>query len=141
MDWEKSVQMRESLVEMINRYQWRFYITGTFRQEKQTMCPYTVRRRFYRFLNQLRKLSGSNSTNFFIAIEPHKTGFYHIHILLGTMVHVCKFCVWLMWFMDYGRCTVSDYDETLGAGYYLTKYVTKGFCDWDIWLKKKGRHE
>ena len=141
MDWEKEVKMRDALVEKLLIYSWRFYFTGTFGHGMETKNIFTVKRRFYKFLNQVRKECGTNSTNFFFAIEPHRTGFYHIHVLLGNMVGVCKFCLWLKWFREYGRCHVSDYDPELGAGYYLTKYVTKGFCDWELWLKKKGRAE
>jgi hypothetical protein len=141
MEWEKAVRMKDELVQMLMKYDWSFYLTGTFRDGKEKKNFFTVKRRFYRFLNQVRKECGANSTNFFFAIEPHRTGLYHIHVLLGNMVGVCKFCLWLKWFNEYGRCSISDYDPELGAGYYLTKYVTKGFCDWEMWLKKKGHAE
>jgi hypothetical protein len=55
------------------------------------------------------------------------------------MVNACKFCISLRWEMDYGKCSVIDYDSSLGVSYYINKYVAKGFCDYDLWIKKGNR--
>jgi hypothetical protein len=36
---------------------------------------------------------------------------------------------WKWWFDQYGFARILKYDEKLGAGYYLTKYVTKDLGD------------
>jgi hypothetical protein len=137
MEYLQALRIREALVEMLARHEWRYFITITFAQG--TMSPYTAKNRYYKYLHEVRSEAKSKSVNFFVGVEPHKTGFYHLHILLGEIENICKFCLWVKAFQMYGRSTVSDYDQTKGAAFYLTKYVTKGYADWDMWIKKKGK--
>jgi hypothetical protein len=39
---------------------------------------------------------------------------------------------WEKWFNRYGRALIEIYDEKKGGNYYLSKYITKELCDWDI---------
>jgi hypothetical protein len=37
----------------------------------------------------------------------------------------------------FGRAQVEGYDPTKGASFYLTKYILKDTCDWDIKIDQK----
>jgi hypothetical protein len=75
----------------------------------------------------------------------------HIHALLYLPTYYKKSerlsSWWRVWFKKYGRCLIERYDESIGAGYYLTKYVVKEYFknyknkiinDWDIYYPFKN---
>jgi hypothetical protein len=37
----------------------------------------------------------------------------------------------------FGREKVETYEKDKGANFYLTKYVTKDLCDWDLKIDKR----
>jgi hypothetical protein len=135
-----SERIQDDLTEMVNQYVWKFYVTGTFGHDRETFSPYTVKRRFFVFLNELRKKSGSKSTDFFFGTEPHKTGLLHQHILLGSQLLIDDpGLIQALWHEKYGFCKAEKYDASKGAAHYLTKYVTKAMYDWDLYIVGQGK--
>jgi len=56
-------------------------------------------------------------------------GVPHFHALLGGVAHLRRDEAWSWWFGKYGIAKIEPYDRSLGAGYYLCKYVVKEFGD------------
>ena len=56
-------------------------------------------------------------------------GVPHFHALLGGVAHLRRDEAWSWWFSRYGIARIEPYDRSLGAGFYLCKYVTKELGD------------
>jgi len=64
---------------------------------------------------------------------------YHIHTILRTALERQKLWKWA--FRRYGRSHIQDYDYTLGAGDYVSKYISKRMVDYDIIGNNKDRYK
>jgi hypothetical protein len=72
-----------------------------------------------------------------MAVEWFKSGdFTHIHALLNGLEGLSYRQIGETWRNRFGREKVEGYQKDLGANYYLTKYVTKDLCDWDLRINK-----
>lgn len=56
-------------------------------------------------------------------------GVPHIHALISGAKDLRRDEAWAWWFKRYGINRILPYDRSLGAGYYLCKYVTKELTD------------
>jgi len=56
-------------------------------------------------------------------------GVPHIHALVSGVGDLRRDEAWGWWFEKYGMARILPYDRSLGAGYYLCKYVTKELGD------------
>jgi len=56
-------------------------------------------------------------------------GVPHFHGLIGGVQDLRRDEAWSWWFKRYGIARIEPYDRTLGAGFYLCKYVTKELGD------------
>ena len=104
-----------------------------------TKDPFTAKKRFFKYIEKVRIEYALPNIDHFLAIEPHKTGLYHCHALLNGLAGVPDDALWELWFNKYGRNTVEIYDPKLGAHHYLTKYIVKDVCDWDIKVRKSSQ--
>ena len=59
-------------------------------------------------------------------------GVPHIHALIGGVKDLRRDEAWAWWFKRYGLARILPYDPSLGAGYYLCKYVVKELGDIDF---------
>jgi len=83
----------------------------------------------------------AEKVGYFMAVERFKHGYNtHIHSVIRVgkensifgekNIYIYPF--WQKWFERYGRARIEIYDERKGARYYLSKYITKEICDWEI---------
>ena len=56
-------------------------------------------------------------------------GVPHFHGLIGGVQDLRRDEAWSWWFTKYGIARIEPYDRSLGAGFYLCKYVTKELGD------------
>lgn len=99
-----------------HRNNWLF--TGTF--ANQTRDPDTVNAEITKFLKRLRKNTKAK-VRYFAAIEPHKTGNLHCHLMIHSNDPVTYRAIkqaWKVGFSDAKRVTIG------GTG-YAAKYVAK----------------
>lgn len=72
----------------------------------------------------------------FWAVEPFslgvRQGTYHVHALLQTRQSAKQIEDWYL--KKYGRADVRRYNKSLGAAVYVSKYMTKSMCDYDLFL-------
>tara|TARA_Y100000310_G_scaffold344410_1_gene457022 strand:+ start:725 stop:946 length:222 start_codon:yes stop_codon:yes gene_type:complete len=61
-------------------------------------------------------------------------GRLHIHSLVGGEGMGNKSEAWKDWFHDPfgGRAQILEYDKSMGASFYLSKYVSKSLGEWAI---------
>lgn len=72
----------------------------------------------------------------FWAVEPFslgvREGSYHVHALLETRQSPKQIEDWYL--KKYGRAEVRRYDRSRGAAVYVSKYMMKSLCDYDLFL-------
>ena len=114
---------------------WDWWFTGTFRdieREGSWTRPgwkYTSTA-YDRFMSHLRDRRGIGEATWVRGREyQHWRGVPHFHALIGNVEHLRRDEAWTWWFERYGMARIEPYDRSLGAGYYLCKYVTKELGD------------
>lgn len=130
--------LRDTMATWANKFEWQMWMTGTFRQEQSYRDTIKTKRAFKRFLGDLAKKFGKNNIEYFLAVERFAYGdFTHIHALINGVDGLTYRQVGEPWFDRFGRVQIEGYDPTRGANYYLTKYVLKECCDWDVNIDMK----
>ena len=130
--------LRDTMATWANKFEWQMWMTGTFRQETSYRDTIKTKRAFERFLRDLSKKFGKHGIEYFLAVERFRHGdFTHIHALLNGLDGLTYRQVGEPWFNRFGRVQIEGYDPTKGANYYLTKYVLKECCDWDVKIDQK----
>ena len=113
--------LRQAWVDLLNRYNWDWFATLTFRSPPTT---YTANNRLRRWLNTIQREEKRN-IGYYKGMEFTRLGVPHFHLLMGNLDGVRREKYWGLWFRQNGRGRILPYDAKLGAGYYLTKYVVK----------------
>lgn len=113
--------LRNTWVSLLNRYNWDWFVTLTF---KDLPTTYTAHNRLRRWLVTLARQE-KRRIGYYMAMEFTKVGVPHFHLLMGNLNGVRRDKYWKSWFRDNGRARILPYNSKLGAGYYLTKYVIK----------------
>jgi hypothetical protein len=139
MDYQRSLEVRSKVVDIASTVNWEFYVTGTYRLENATKSIYTVKRRIFSMMNYFRDREGGKGVSYFIGIEKHRTGMLHWHGLIGRGLNATKEEIFKFMFEKYGRSTVVEYEPGKGAEHYITKYIIKNLCEWDIYLNNKDK--
>src|SRR5664279_5088478 len=134
--------MRESLAEWVDQFDWQFYFTGTFPPDRSYRDAIKTKRAFERFAGDLRNNYGKNHIEYFMAVERFKHGdFTHVHALLNGLDGCTYPQIGGTWRARFkGIEQVEGYDPEKGAAFYLTKYVCKSICDWDLHIIKTKSH-
>ncbi|MCX6159732.1 MAG: hypothetical protein NTV87_00140 [Ignavibacteriae bacterium] len=124
--------MNNSLARYLNQFEWDAWQTGTFRIDQRSTDTINTKIKYKRFVSKIEEILGTG-IDYFMAIERFKSGYdTHVHSLMRGLKEIPHDVVWALWFEKYGRNVVQEYDPALGANHYVTKYVSKSLCDWDI---------
>ena len=116
---------------------WDWYATLTFREpsEEEQRRGYTQRgwayakRAYNQFLASL-PMSLIVNHHWVRMFEFQRwRGVPHIHALISGVADLRRDEAWAWWFARYGINRILPYDPTLGAGFYLCKYVVKELGD------------
>ena len=113
--------LRQAWVDLLNRYNWDWFATLTFRSPPTT---YTANNRLRRWLNTIQRQEKRN-IGYYKGMEFTRSGVPHFHLLMGNLDGVRRDKYWELWFSQNGRARILPYNPELGAGHYLTKYVVK----------------
>ena len=134
--------MREKLAVWVDQFDWQFWFTGTFPEEKSYRDTIKTKKAFFRFIGDLRKGFGKKEIEYFMAVERFKhVDFTHVHALLNGLDGMTYKQIGETWHNRHlGREQVKIYEKGKGANFYLTKYVTKDLCDWDLHIDKRKSH-
>jgi hypothetical protein len=115
--------------------EWMYFFTATFREERSIKA---VRRSMALFVKDLRP------DRFFWATEAGKvTGRNHVHGLLHFEDSACGIAsaemIWNYLSKRFGRSNCREIVPGKGAEAYCSKYVIKGFGDWNAGGKTWNR--
>jgi len=115
---------------------WQWFATLTLRPPGEAEQKQGYTKRGWKYANNacdafFRHLQPAlGSLVWFRAMELQKwTGVPHIHALVGGLDDTRYAEVASWYWQKYGFCRVLEYEPTLGAGFYLCKYVTKELGD------------
>lgn len=94
------------------------------------------------FIRDLSDNFEKREIEYFLAVERfHHGDFTHCHALINGVDGLTYRQVGETWRKRYGREQVERYDQGKGANYYLTKYVVKDVCDWDLYVRDAKTRE
>lgn len=135
--YEKIILIRNALSEWVGGYEWEYWFTGTFKPSQARKDTINTKIAFKTFLQKLSDENDIKQINYFMAVERFKSGYdTHVHALLSGIGYLPYKTIGQTWRSLYGRETVEGYERDKGANYYLTKYVTKELCDWDLKISR-----
>lgn len=127
-------EIQEAYAALLQSYPWHYYSSITFRKPRRD--PITVGGQVSRHLQTL------GSRRAFLAVEPHGSGFLHVHSLSyhESYPDVSQHAIYRYLFKACGRTTVESIRDAGQVTAYCAKYVTKGMEyhfqgypeDWDI---------
>lgn len=136
---------REEVATWLNRFNWEWWATFTF---KRPHSPYSAKRAFKRFFmpsdvyySDQADLYGFEDPDidedpgidYFYAAEWHGDHHgVHIHALMKNTLGRRRLTTMDKWYKRYGRARIWPYKKNLGAHYYVCKYIVKSVADWDI---------
>jgi hypothetical protein len=137
-----SQKSQQVLGEWLNEFDWMYWCTFT---TKNTMTLQSARRMAQ---GMDKYLSGAYHWKMFWCAEPFdiKEG-HHLHALIqmsdvhafekikGTWQAVSG-AKWIEEGKKENRCQIQMYDKKLGAGHYVSKYITKELADYDFYDKR-----
>lgn len=120
---------------------WDVYATGTWSKPvTQNGVLYGSRR----YLDTVEKFAGVPVYAFTGVEKGSRGSLLHAHFLIGNVGHLKTYCgqrlaagEWgktccLLHAWPWGYARVVIYDPKLGAAHYVSKYVTKELCEWDL---------
>lgn len=129
---------RKELAEWWTKFDWEIWFTGTFKQEMSYRDTIKTKRAFERVLHDVSDKFNVHNIEYALAVERFQCGnFTHVHSLVNGLYGMRYVDFADAWRNRFGRCRVEGYDKEKGAAYYLTKYVTKELCDWDLHIDKR----
>jgi hypothetical protein len=115
---------------------WDWWATLTFREPPEERPGWTKigwqysGRAWDRFVTELGLKKGLHDLWWVCGREyQHWRGVPHFHALIGGVADLRRDQAWDWWFQRYGLARIEPYDRSLGAGFYLCKYVTKELGD------------
>jgi hypothetical protein len=124
------------------RYPWDWFATLTFAREGLTANG--AQYWFRRYLDAAGKAGACVPYAFRADEYGPLYGRYHLHALVGNVSHLPIYCGDRLpkgkWGEDCcavhrwpcGIARIFPYDPTLGARYYLSKYVVKELANWEL---------
>jgi hypothetical protein len=110
-------------------FPWDWFVTLTFADEVKS---FTGRNRCNAWLKSLGKAAGQPIFWFLGEELGDRSGRFHIHLLIGNVAHLHRFTWIKRWEVRNGWARIFEFDPSLGAAYYVAKYVTKQFGEWDL---------
>jgi hypothetical protein len=129
------------LADWVNQFDWQIWFTGTFKPDKSYRDTIKAKRAYERWIRTINKQYGLYNIEYFLAVERFKFGdFIHCHSLINGLGGLTYRMIGESWRALYGREKVEGYEKDKGANFYLTKYVTKDLCDWDLHIDKRKSH-
>ena len=115
---------------------WDWWATLTFREPPESRPGWSKigwgysGRAWDRFTTELGLTKGLHDIWWVRGREyQHWRGVPHFHGLIGGVKELRRLDMMDWWFAKYGIARILPYDRSLGAGFYLCKYVTKELGD------------
>jgi hypothetical protein len=115
--------------EFLGGYHWGWFVTLTFAGDVKT---FTAHNRCNAWLRSLEKAAGHPIAWFRGDECGNKFGKFHMHLLIANVAHLHRFTWMKRWEDRNGWARIFEFIPALGASYYVAKYVTKQFGEWEL---------
>lgn len=130
--------MRDQMAAWVDQFDWQFWFTGTFKPDRSYRDTIKTKKAFQRFIDSMGKQYRKPNIEYFLAVERFKNGdFTHCHALMNGLDGMTFKQIGESWRNLFGREKIETYQKDKGANFYLTKYITKDLCDWDLKIDKR----
>ena len=113
----------------LGQYRWDWFVTLTFAGDVKT---FTADNRCNTWLRSLEKAAGHPIAWFRGDECGNRFGKFHMHLLVGSVAHLHRFTWMTRWEARNGWARIFEFNPALGASYYVAKYVTKQFGEWEL---------
>lgn len=125
------------MADWVNQFEWDIWFTGTFKPDQAYRDTIKTKKAFTRFIGDLTDHFNITDIEYFLAIERfYSSDDCHCHALLNGLKGLSYRLIGETWRERFGREKVEGYQKEKGAHFYLTKYITKELCDWDLRINK-----
>jgi len=114
--------LRLAWVDLLDRYDWTWFTTLTFRDLPKT---YTAINRTKKWLRAIRNEERVYIPWYMCLEFTKRLNWPHIHLLMANLEGVSRKKWWFEWYTRYGGARIKPYKKELGATHYLCKYVVK----------------
>jgi hypothetical protein len=121
--------LSDALGSFLAEFHWDWFVTLTFEGDVKT---FTAHHRCTAWLRSLEKAAGQPIAWFRGDEYGEKFGKFHMHLLIANVAHLHRFTWMERWRERNGIARIFEFDPSRGAAYYVGKYVTKQFGDWDF---------
>ena len=123
-------EVRDAFAVWLSGFRWHYFLTVTFREPRQP----------HHALSTVRQVGavvrGHSKGRLFLGTELHINRTLHVHGLLTSSVGSNAFLEYALWsslFKAFGRSEVREVRSREAVSSYVSKYVTKGLTEWDMW--------
>jgi hypothetical protein len=138
----KADRLHQEFGKWLQSYDWDVWGTAEFDPQKPLRDALRARGYVEKYIkNNLCR--PRLPLSYFLAVERFSHSMNtHVHFLLAGVLGLTYEEMGAPWWKKYhGYFYVEKYEPNLGAGFYLTKYVTKDLCDWNVSLKDEHLKE
>jgi hypothetical protein len=113
----------------LGQFHWDWFVTLTFARDVKS---FTAHNRCNAWLHSLEKAAGHPIAWFRGDECGNRFGKFHMHLLIANVAHLHRFTWMGRWEARNGWARIFEFNPTLGASYYVAKYVTKQFGEWEL---------
>ena len=123
-------EVRDAFGDWLGTFPWTYFLTVTFREPRQPNHALST-------VRQVGKVVRRHSRGgLFLGTELHVSRTLHVHGLLdaprGANLFL-RYALWRSLFDAFGRSEVREVQSREAVSNYVSKYVTKGLTEWDMW--------
>jgi len=139
---QQPTMLRDAVASFLDTWKWDYFGTFTTQYElsikstRRLMSVYSAQLNLFNCRHGL--IDEPTLVSWFAEVNPNRGG-HHIHALIKSTISVQdQFQIWqkvsgAQWPKGpSNRVKIESYIRTLGANHYVSKYITKEHCDWDI---------
>jgi len=123
-------EVRDAFGNWLATFPWDYFLTVTFQSPRQPHHAIST-------VRQVGKVIRRHSDGrLFLGTELHINRTLHVHGLLATVKRPNLFLQQSLWsslFNTFGRSEVRLVQSREAVSAYVSKYVTKGLTEWDMW--------
>jgi len=123
-------EVRDAFGTWLATFYWDYFITVTFRSPRHPHHAIST-------VNQIGKVIRRHSAGrLFLGTELHINRTLHVHGLLqaaGRPNAFMEYAIWSSLFDSFGRSEVRRVQSREAVSNYVSKYVTKGLTEWNMW--------
>jgi len=128
-DYKEVKSLKETWSEWLNRYNWDWYVTLTFRHPVSAKVAHHL---WCKWIRALEKQLDDGVGYFRVSEIQRGRQILHYHALMLNVRRLRRLTWMDRWYQISGIARIFAYDYQRGANFYLSKYITKELSDYQI---------